>query len=64
MGYASGLDQRLAAPLSVTETEQRRKAEEIGDPDVFVTSNGDLAKRSATQAAPQIVEERQLGTWD
>jgi hypothetical protein len=65
MGYASGLDQRLAVTLSLTETEKRRKAEEIGDPDVFVTDDGALAKPSVDQAAtPQTVEERQLGTWD
>jgi hypothetical protein len=64
MGHASELDRQLEVSLSVAETEKRRKAEEIGDPDIFVTDNGDLARRSASQVVPQIVEERQLGTWD
>jgi hypothetical protein len=65
MGQATDLDNFLDMhPLTQAETSERRKAEEISDPDVEVTPGGDLAKRQQPAAAPTIIQQRQTRTWD
>ncbi len=65
MGYATDLDNFLAThPLTRPETQQRRAAEEISDPDIEVTPDGDLVKRQQASVAPRVVEPRKTATWD
>jgi hypothetical protein len=65
MGKATDLDNFLEThPLTRAETRQRRTAEEIGDPDIEVTADGDLVKRPQPAAAPKVIQERQTATWD
>jgi hypothetical protein len=65
MGYATDLDNFLAThPLTRPETQERRAAEEIGDPDIEATLDGDLVKRVKTSAIPIVVEPRKTATWD
>jgi len=65
MGQATDLDNFLDThPLTQAESRERRTAEEIGDPDIEVTPDGDLVKRPQPAAAPRVIHKRQTATWD
>jgi hypothetical protein len=65
MGKATELDDVLdTRRLTPAEIRRRRAAEEIGHPDVEVTPDGRLVKRSSLSAVPVVVQERQTATWD
>jgi hypothetical protein len=51
-------------PLSWDEVKERQIAEEISDPDIEVTLEGDLVKRPRTKAVPRVVQKPQTATWD
>jgi hypothetical protein len=64
MGDATDLDNFLDTHhLTRAESSERHTAEEIGDPDIEVTPEGDLVKRPPS-AAPRVIEKRQTATWD
>lgn len=66
MGKATELDDFLETHrLTPAEIRERRLAEQIGDPDVRVTPDGDFVKqRSAANNAPQLIQKRQTKIWD
>lgn len=65
MGKATELDDFLDTQrLTPDEIRQRRTAEEISDPDIEVTSAGNLVKRPRPAAPPRVVQQRQTATWD
>jgi hypothetical protein len=65
MGKATELDNELDnSPLTVAELRDRQTAEEMSDPDIEVTLEGDLVKRPRPAAPPKVVQKRQTATWD
>jgi predicted Zn-dependent protease len=65
MGKASALDDYLEThPLTPAEIKLRRAAEQISDPDIEVTLDGGLIKRTTPAAAPTVVQQAPDRTWD
>jgi hypothetical protein len=64
MGKATTLDGLLERALTKTESDERRRAEQVGDADIEATLDGELRKRTRPNAPSVVVQERQTGLWD